>query len=102
MPIGHDQIFKTLIQAFFREFTEPFQPEEAALIDSDRVEFLKQEHFTDVPRGKRKRLDLARIFHKRGTLGDEVSVAEVAKTSDKSSRRPELWPIRLRFVRNPG
>ena len=67
MAIDHDQIFKTLIQAFFREFMELFLPEEAALVDFDRVEFLKQEHFTDVPRGKRKRLDLvAKAGLKRG------------------------------------
>ena len=48
MSIDHDQIFKRLIEAFFREFMELFCPDEAQLIDFTRVEFLRQEHFTDV------------------------------------------------------
>ncbi len=35
--IDHDQIFKQLIEAFFREFMELFCPDEAALIDFTRV-----------------------------------------------------------------
>ena len=60
MPISidHDQIFKGLIEAFFREFMELFCPSEAQVMDFDRVEFLREEHFTDVPGGTRRRLDL--------------------------------------------
>ena len=58
MPIDHDQIFKQLIEAFFREFMELFCPAEARLIDFTKVEFLRKEHFTDVERGLRRRLDL--------------------------------------------
>ena len=50
MPIDHDQIFKQLIEAFFREFMELFCPDEAALIDFSKVEFLREEHFTDIVR----------------------------------------------------
>jgi hypothetical protein len=58
MPIDHDQIFKQLIEAFFREFMELFCPDEAALIDFSRLEFLGEEHFTDTRRGLRRLLDL--------------------------------------------
>ncbi len=58
MKLDHDQIFKQIVEAFFREFMELFCPEEAALIDFRRVEFLREEFFTDVQRGRRKRLDL--------------------------------------------
>ena len=58
MKFDHDQIFKQIIEAFFREFMELFCPAEAALIDFNRVEFLREEFFTDVRRGRRKRLDL--------------------------------------------
>ena len=51
MSIDHDQIFKRLIEAFFREFIELFCPVEAALIDFSTVEFLREEHFTDTERG---------------------------------------------------
>ncbi len=58
MKLDHDQIFKQIIEAFFREFMELFCPAEAALIDFTQVEFLREEFFTDVRRGRRKRLDL--------------------------------------------
>ena len=58
MAVDHDQIFKTLLKAFFREFLELFLPEEAQAIDFRRVEFLEQETFTDLPSGRRKQLDL--------------------------------------------
>ena len=58
MRIDHDQIFKKLIEAFFREFLELFCPDEARLIDFAHVEFLGQEHFTDVHRGRKRRLDM--------------------------------------------
>ena len=67
MAIDHDQIFKRLIEAFFREFLELFCPAEERLIDFSRVEFLREEHFTDVERGLRRRLDLvARVGLKAG------------------------------------
>jgi hypothetical protein len=58
MAIDHDQIFKQLVEAFFREFMELFCPAEAALIDFRNVEFLREEYFTDVPSGRRRQLDL--------------------------------------------
>jgi hypothetical protein len=58
MRIDHDQIFKRLIQAFFREFIELFLPQIAQRIDFSRVEFLEKEQFTDMPVGKRRLLDL--------------------------------------------
>lgn len=70
MATDHDQIFKNLIEAFFQEFVALFLPKEAKLIDFSRVEFLKQEHFTDVPRGERRRLDLVAKVGLR-TGGDE-------------------------------
>jgi hypothetical protein len=54
----HDQIFKTLFKEFFREFLEGFLPEIAEEIDFSCVEFLEQELFTELNRGKRKLLDL--------------------------------------------
>jgi hypothetical protein len=54
----HDLIFKRLIEAFFREFVELFCPDEARLMDFARVEFLREEQFTDVKRAKRGRVDM--------------------------------------------
>ena len=54
MTVDHDQVFKQLVEAFFREFLELFCPIEAAQIDFRNVEFLREELFTDVQRGRRK------------------------------------------------
>ena len=67
MSIDHDQIIKTLVEAFFREFMLLFCAAEAALIDFSRVEFLRKEYFTDVHRGKRRSMDLvAKVRLKTG------------------------------------
>lgn len=58
MSIDHDQVFKTLIEAFFAEFMLLFCPHEAAAIDFSQVEFLRKEYFTDTQRGKRRAMDL--------------------------------------------
>ena len=61
MPIDHDQIFKQLIQAFFREFMELFCPHEATLMDFSRVEFLGEEHFTEIRTGDQQRIQIRSI-----------------------------------------
>lgn len=67
MTIDHDQIFKTLIEAFFAEFMLLFCPHEAAEIDFSQVEFLRKEYFTDTQRGKRRAMDLvAKVQLKAG------------------------------------
>lgn len=68
MSIDDDQIFKTLIEAFFAEFMSLFCPNEAALIDFSKVEFLRKEHFTDTQRGKRREMDLVvKVLLKNGS-----------------------------------
>ncbi len=58
MAIDHDQIFKNLIEAFFREFMQLFFASIAEQIDFSSVEFLRKEYFTDVQLGKRRAMDL--------------------------------------------
>jgi hypothetical protein len=53
-----DQLYKILLQTFFKEFVELFLPFLVHRIDFSKTEFLLQEMFTDLPRGNRKRLDL--------------------------------------------
>lgn len=63
----HDQIFKTVIREFFKEFIELFFPKIAAEIDFTKVEFLDKEHFTGYPEGKSRRMDLiAKVRLKSG------------------------------------
>ncbi len=68
MPIDHDQIFKTLFESFFEEFMNQFFPSEAALLDFNRTEVMREVYFTDVPKGKRRALDLVfKVATKEGT-----------------------------------
>jgi len=91
MAIDHDQIFKRLIEAFFREFMELFCPAEATLIDFSRVEFLREEYFTDVKRGRRKRLDLVvKVGLKAG--GEKFVLVHV---EFEASRKEKDFPGRM-------
>jgi hypothetical protein len=56
--VSHDQLFKDLLRAFFREFMELFYPEVAARLDFARAVARDKEFFTDVPQGEEHRLDL--------------------------------------------
>ena len=91
MAIDHDHIFKQLIEAFFREFLELFCPLEAAQIDFRQVEFLREEFFTDVQRGRRKRLDLvAKVQLKVG--GERCILVHL---EFESSRKDQDFPRRM-------
>lgn len=75
----HDQIFKTLIKEFFREYMELFLPELAARLTLDNpalpVEFLDKEMFTDFPTGDRRHLDiLAKVWTRDGTTAETVLI----------------------------
>ena len=91
MAIDHDQICKQLAEAFFREFMELFCPAEAAQIDFRSVEFLREEFFTDVRRGRRKRLDLvAKVRLKRG--GERFILVHF---EFEASRKDQNFPQRM-------
>lgn len=47
----HDQLFKELLQAFFREFMELFFADIAGRQDFSHLSFLDKELFTDLPKG---------------------------------------------------
>lgn len=55
---SHDQLFKDLLRAFFREFMELFFLDAAAQLDFSTVTFLDKEVFTDLPTGRQRTLGL--------------------------------------------
>lgn len=57
-PLGHDQLFKQLLRAFFPDFLRLFDPETAAALNLDTLEFRDTEAFTDLPQGERRTADL--------------------------------------------
>lgn len=91
MAIDHDHLFKQLIEAFFEEFLELFCPVEAAQIDFRKVEFLREEFFTDVRRGRRKRLDLVAKVQLK--LGGERFI--LVHFEFEASRKDQDFPRRM-------
>ncbi len=51
--MGHDQLFKQVIESFFADFLRLFAPDTAARLDLSTVTFLNMEVFTDIPQGER-------------------------------------------------
>ncbi|HLQ46047.1 MAG TPA: Rpn family recombination-promoting nuclease/putative transposase, partial [Planctomycetaceae bacterium] len=91
MAIDHDQVFKQLVEAFFCEFLELFCPAEAAQIDFRQVEFLREEIFTDVRQGRRRRLDsVAKVRLKRG--GERFILVHF---EFEASRKDQNFPQRM-------
>lgn len=56
--IGHDQLFKQVLEAFFADFLRLFDPETAARLDLATVTFRNAEVFTDIPQGERRIADV--------------------------------------------
>jgi len=66
-PVGHDQLFKTILEGLLRDFLELFFPEEAARLDFDTLSFLGKEVFANVPEGEVREADVvARLETKDG------------------------------------
>src|SRR5919201_2327865 len=56
--IGHDQLFKQVLEAFFPDFLRLFDPETAARLDLTTVTFRSPEVFIDIPQGERRSADV--------------------------------------------
>ncbi|OGV69121.1 MAG: hypothetical protein A3K19_24990 [Lentisphaerae bacterium RIFOXYB12_FULL_65_16] len=87
MAIDHDQVFKTLIREFFREFIELFLPEQAATIDFRSIQFLDKEEFLDLPRGRKQAMDLVVQVRLKGG-GRELILVHTEFQSQKEAEFP--------------
>jgi hypothetical protein len=56
--INHDQLFKELLTTFFVEFLELFFPSVLEYLNTDSIQFVDKELFTDLVRGEKKILDI--------------------------------------------
>jgi predicted transposase YdaD len=56
--VGHDQLFKTILEGLLRDFLELFFPEAAARLDFDTLRFLGKEVFANVPEGEVREADI--------------------------------------------
>lgn len=64
--INHDQLFKELVTTFFVEFLELFFPAVLEYLDTDSIQFVDKELFTDVARGEKNILDLVALAKFQG------------------------------------
>jgi len=59
--INHDQLFKELLTTFFVEFLELFFPSVLEYLDTDSIQFVDKELFTDVLGGEKKIMDIVAL-----------------------------------------
>jgi hypothetical protein len=96
--IDHDQLFKKLIGTFFVEFLELFAPELASYIDPSSLDFLPQEHFTDIIEGEQRVMDLvARVTLKRRPNEPDVGKVSVIINCEHESSSIANFDRRLFF-----
>jgi len=89
--IGHDQLFKQLLQAFFTDFLSLFDPEVATALDLSTVSFRDTEAFTDIPQGERRLADLvAQVATVDGV--DELILVHVEIQREREAQFPQrMW-----------
>lgn len=77
--IGHDQLYKELIQTFLREFLEAFFPDVHDHLDFHSIKPISEEVYTDVLKGETRRLDVVIETTLKGT--DVVVIVHVEPQS---------------------
>ena len=56
--MGHDQLFKALLEMFFRDFLELFFPAVAERLDFGTLVLLDKELFANLPQGPTREVDV--------------------------------------------
>jgi predicted transposase YdaD len=59
--INHDQLFKELLTNFFVEFLTLFFPSVLEYLDTDSIQFIDKEIFTDIAQGDKKIMDVVAL-----------------------------------------
>lgn len=98
--MDHDQYFKVLLKAFFREFFSLFFPPWVDRIDFTRVEWLDKEVFVEPPQGERLFLDLVAKLHLlRPVPGQRAgeSEARIALIHVEIESADKVAPLRSRM-----
>ena len=67
MPrINHDKLFKELLTTFFVEFLELFFPRVLDYLDTDSIQFIDKEIFSDLSQGEKSILDIVALAKFQG------------------------------------
>jgi predicted transposase/invertase (TIGR01784 family) len=67
--IDHDQLFKRLLELFFREFMDAFFPKASRAIDLEDITFLPVATYSDIPIGEKHEVDILAQTRLRGEPG---------------------------------
>jgi hypothetical protein len=101
-PINHDQRFKQVLEAFFRDFVSLFDPATAARLDWSTLTFRNPETFTDIPQGERRTADIvAQVQTLDGT--PELVIVHVEIQRERQPNFPwRMWQyyVTLRLREN--
>src|SRR5579872_1386469 len=96
----HDQLLKSALKTFFKEYLELFLPDLAKrlYLDSPQfpVEFLDKEYFTDIPKGRRREVDLlARVWTVEEQFETILLHSEQQEEDRKGPENAESFPDRM-------
>ncbi len=82
--MGHDQLFKTILEGLLRDFLELFFPEAAARLDFETLRFLGKEVFANVPAGEVREADVVARLETRDGESELVVVHVEVQLEPKS------------------
>ncbi len=86
--MGHDQLFKAILEKFLKDFLELFFPDVAARLDFGTVQFLDKELPMDFPRGTTREVDVvARLETHQGEPEIVLVHVEVQSRPEKDFAR---------------
>jgi hypothetical protein len=86
--MGHDQLFKAVLEKFFRDFLELFFPKVAKRLDFRTLVFLDKELFADLPQGPTREADVvARLETHEGEPETVLVHIEVQSRPEKGFAR---------------
>jgi len=82
--MGHDQLFKTILEGLLRDFLELFFPEAAARLDFETLRFVGKEFFANVPEGEVREADVVARLETRDGKPELVLVHVEVQAEPKS------------------
>ena len=78
--MGHDQLFKAILEKFFKDFLELFFPSVAKRLNFGSLVFLDKELFADLPQGPTREVDV--VAKLETTLSSRSTIAlRIARSS---------------------
>lgn len=99
----HDQLFKNLLEAFLPDLLAMMLPHLARDLEAGKPSFLRTEHFTDLPEGARRQVDLLAQVQLRTSFTRKLLIHVEIERHWSAAMARRLWhyhlAIRLRHRR---